>query len=48
MKALKSKLAKEILESGKRLPLENGAKLEHEGKEYSVKIVPKANNRPKR
>jgi hypothetical protein len=48
MKALKSKLAKEILESGKRIPFEDGAKVEHQGKEYTVKIVPKASNKPKK
>jgi hypothetical protein len=48
MKALKSKLAKEILESGKRIPLEDGSKLEHQGKEYTIKIVPKASNKPKK
>jgi len=48
MKALKSKLAEDILKSGKKVPLEDGAKLEHEGKEYTIKIVPKASNKPKR
>jgi hypothetical protein len=48
MKALKSKLAQEMLESGVKIPLQNGAKVEHKGKEYTVKIVPKASNKPKR
>lgn len=48
MKALKSKLADDILKSGIKIPLENGAKLEHEEKEYTVKIVPKAPSKPKR
>ena len=48
MKALKSKLADDILKSGKRIPLDNGAKIEHEGKEYTIKVVPKAPTKPKR
>lgn len=48
MKALKSKLAKDILKSETKVPLEDGAKFNHEGKEYTVKIVPKASNKPKR
>jgi hypothetical protein len=49
MRALKkSKLAEEVLRSGTRIPPQNGAKFNHEGKEYTVNIVPKASNRPKR
>jgi hypothetical protein len=48
MKALKSKLAKEILKTETRIPLEDGAKFNHESKEYTVNIVPKASNKPKR
>lgn len=48
MRALKSKLADDILRNEKRIPLDNGAKFEYQGKEYTVKIVPKASNKPKR
>ena len=42
MKALKSELAKKILKAGVRIPVKDGAKFVFEGKEYTVKHVPKA------
>ncbi len=42
MKALKSKLAKDILKAGIRIPLSNGALFTYNGKTYVVQKVPKA------
>lgn len=41
MKALKSKLADQILNSGVRVPLSDGGRFVFEGIKYVVKIVPK-------
>jgi hypothetical protein len=42
MKALKSKLADQILRSGVRVPLSDGSNFVFGGIKYVVKIVPKA------
>jgi hypothetical protein len=42
MKAMKSKLAAQILRSGARIPLANGGRFDFQGTKYAVKIVPKA------
>lgn len=42
MKALKSKLAHELLSNRMQIPLKNGSKLTHFGKQYTVQFVPKA------
>jgi hypothetical protein len=43
MKALKSKLVKEMQQSGVTIPLQEGSKFMFRGKEYIVKYVPPAN-----
>lgn len=48
MKALKSKLAQDMLKSGTKIPMHDGGKVTHQGKEYEVKIVPKASAKPKK
>jgi hypothetical protein len=40
MKAFKSKLAKQILKAGIRIPLKEGARFVFEGREYTVKHIP--------
>jgi hypothetical protein len=40
MKAVKSELAKRILQAGIRIPLKDGSKFWFEGREYTVKYIP--------
>mgnify|MGYP003338586181 CR=1 FL=1 len=42
MKALKSKLVKQLQKAQVRIPVKEGAKFAFEGKEYVLRKVPKA------